>query len=209
VRVRVIAFDLMDASAPGQIIAELARDEIEVDFLVNNAGFGDTGAFTELDSDRQLGMLKVNVVALTELTRALGPQMRARGRGRVLNIGSTAGFQPGPFMAVYYASKAYVNSFTEALAYELDGSGVTATLSCPGPTLTEFAAVAGNDKTPLFAAGAMTGARVAYQAYHAMMNGERRVVHGLANAIGVAGGRLVPSGLMLAIAARLNQNKRS
>ncbi len=205
VDVKVLAVDLMGAGAAAQIVSELSRLGVELEFLVNNAGFGDTGGFTELSMQSQLGMIAVNVTTLTELCRAIIPGMKSRGHGRVLNIGSTAGFQPGPYLAVYYASKAYVNSFTEALGYELKGTGVTATLSCPGATLTEFASVAGMDKSALFKAGAMSAHTVAYQAYRAMLDGDPMVIHGLMNAFSAFGVRFAPRALIRAIAARLNQ----
>src|SRR2546423_2383051 len=123
-------------------------------FLVNNAGFVASGAFAELPLERELAMIQVNIASLVVLTRSLLPAMIARRSGRILNVGSTAGFPPGPFMAVYYASKAFVNSFTEALSYELRGTGVTATVSCPGATATEFADVAGEPQSPPFPPGA-------------------------------------------------------
>src|SRR6202022_2074551 len=121
---------------------------------------------------REQEMIQVNILSLLTLTRAFLPEMIKRKSGRILNVGSTAGFQPGPFMAVYYASKAFVNSFTEALAYELHGTGVTATVSCPGATATEFAHVAGNEKSALFKSGVMGSREVAAHAYHAMMRAE-------------------------------------
>src|SRR5919202_6051090 len=117
-------------------------------------------------------MIQVNVTALVELTRAFLPPMIARRSGRVLNVGSTAGFPPGPFMAVYYATKAFVNSFTEALVYELRGTGVTATVSCPGATATEFSKVAGTSDSRLFHLGATSPEFVAAHAYRAMMAGK-------------------------------------
>ena len=205
VRAQVIAADLMQAGAVDQIVAELARLGIEIEFLINNAGFGASGRFGAAPYATELGMLQVNVLALTALTHALLPGMVQRGRGRVLNIGSTAGFQPGPFMAVYYASKAYVNSFTEAIGYELKGTGVTATLSCPGATMTEFAQVAGNDKSRLFAMGAMPAAVVARQAYRAMHAGRPMIVHGALNVFAALSVRFTPRALIRRIAATLNK----
>src|SRR5215469_11301779 len=124
-------------------------------------------------------MLRVNVTAVVLLTRLLLPGMIARKSGRILNIGSTAGFQPGPYMAVYYATKAFVNSFTEALSVELRGTGVTATLCCPGATETEFAKVAGNDRSRLFRMGAMKAPVVALHAYRAMMRGKALAIPGI------------------------------
>ena len=174
---------------------------------MNNAGFGTNGNFWELDAVRERGMIEVNVTALVVLTRALLPAMVTRGHGRVLNVGSTTGFQPGPFMAAYYASKAFVNSFSEALAYELRGTGVTVTVSCPGATATEFAMVAGNDKSALFKSGAMAPPEVAAGAYRAMQQGKTVVVHGARNLFGVWSAGVTPRSVLTAIAASLNPQR--
>jgi short-subunit dehydrogenase len=149
-------------------------------------------------------MVQVNIVALMTLTRLLLPGMIARGSGRVLNMGSTAGFLPGPFMAVYYASKAFVNSFTEALAVELRDTGVTATVSCPGATDTEFAQVAGSDDSPLFKSGVMDTREVAREAYRAMMRGDVVAIPGFRNKFRTATLRLAPRSVARNIAAQLN-----
>jgi uncharacterized protein len=202
----VIACDLGDRGAPERIAAAVRERGLRVDYLVNNAGFGTTGAFAELDLARELSEIQVNVTALVELTRIFLPEMIARKSGRILNLGSTAGFQPGPFMAVYYATKAFVNSFTEALGYELRGTGVTATVSCPGATETEFAKVAGNDSSLLFKASApMTAAAVAEHAYRAMLRGEPRAVPGLKNKAGIQSLRLAPRSVVIGLAAKLNR----
>ncbi len=174
VKARVVTADLAARDGASRVVDEVGRLGLEIEFLVNNAGFGTSGAFVELDVGRELEMIQVNVTALVTLTRAFLPGMVARRRGRILNVGSTAGFPPGPFMAVYYASKAFVNSFTEALWYELRGTGVTATVSCPG-------------------AG-----------YRAMMNGKAMVVHGLKNKLTVQSLRISPRALARAVAASLN-----
>jgi hypothetical protein len=206
VAAHVIAEDLTSPGAPARIAAEVRERGLDVDFLVNNAGFGTTGAFAELDVVRELEEIQVNVTALVHLTRIFLPAMITRKSGRVLNLGSTAGFQPGPFMAVYYATKAFVNSFTEALGFELRGTGVTATVSCPGATETEFAAVAGNEKTLLFKATApMTAAEVAEHAYRAMMRGEAMAVPGFKNKAGIQSLRVAPRSVVLALAAKLNR----
>ena len=209
VRAHVLAEDLADPAAPARIVEELGRRGLEIEVLVNNAGFGANGPFAELDAARQVGMVQVNVTALVELTRRLLPPMIARGAGRILNLGSTAGFQPGPFMAVYYASKAFVNSFSEALSFELRGTGVTVTVSCPGPTDTEFGAIAGNDKSRLFAIGSMSAAEVARHAYAAMMRGRPLAVPGLLNKAGVQSVRLAPRSALRRIAAALNRAGRA
>lgn len=208
IKAHVLPADLGDPDAPQHIADHLQANGIEVEFLVNNAGFGSSGAFAELDPRRELEMITVNVAALTHLTRLLLPAMIARGHGRILNIGSTAGFQAGPFMATYYATKAYVNHFSEALAHELAGTGVTVTVSCPGATATEFGAIAGNDKSELFAGGAATSEEVAREAYHAMMKGKRMIVHGARNRVLVQALRVAPRRVVHGIAAKLNQKAR-
>lgn len=202
----VIAIDLAERDAASRIADELRARGIAIDYLVNNAGFGTNGPFAEADAAKQLEMIQVNVTALVELTRLLVPDMLARGSGRILNVGSTAGFQAGPYMAVYYASKAFVNSFTEALAWELAGSGVTATVSCPGATATEFAGHAGNAESLLFRIGAADSMAVAREGYAGMMAGKAMVVHGLTNKLGVQALRLSPRAIVTGIAARLNRS---
>jgi len=204
VKAHVLAVDLASPDGPRRVLEELRRLDVTIEFLVNNAGFGTSGAFAEIDLKRELEMIQVNIVALLELTRALLPGMVARKSGRILNIGSTAGFQPGPFMAGYYASKAFVNSFTEALGYELRGTGVTATVSCPGATATEFATVAGSDRSRLFRMGAASAASVAKEGYRAMMAGRPIVVHGMKNKLGVQLLRVSPRGAIRAVVAALN-----
>ncbi|HVV52472.1 MAG TPA: SDR family oxidoreductase [Polyangia bacterium] len=204
----VISADLADPGAPQRIVDELKRRGVEIEFLVNNAGFGTTGPFVERDLLRELAMVQVNVTALVHLTGLLLPGMVARRSGRILNLGSTAGFQPGPYMSVYYATKAFVNSFTEALAHELRGSGVTATVSCPGATATEFGKVSGNELTALFKMGAMDAPAVAAHAYRAMLAGKPTAIPGARNKLLIQGQRLIPRALTRRIAARLNQPDR-
>lgn len=203
-RVHVLLEDLADVGAPESIVGELDKRQLDVAFLVNNAGFGTTGAFGELDLQREVEMVRVNVAAVVALTRLLLPPMLAQKSGRILNIGSTAGFQPGPYMAVYYATKAFVNSFTEALGVELRGTGVTVTLCCPGATETEFAKVAGNDKSRLFQMGAMKAPVVASHAYRAMMRGKALAIPGLRNKVGVQSLRLAPRAAVRRMVAALN-----
>jgi hypothetical protein len=208
VAVSVIAADLAAPGAAVRIADELAKRGIAIEFLVNNAGFGSAGAFAEQELARSVELIQVNVVALVELTRLLLPKMIERKSGRVLNIGSTAGFLPGPFMAMYYASKAFVNSFTEALSFELAGTGVTATVSCPGATATEFAQVAGTDKSALFKAQVMSAREVAEDAYRAMMRGRPLAVAGFMNKVKIASLRLAPRGVARSMAATLNQDSK-
>ena len=205
VGVTVLAEDLTEHGAPARIVEILNAERTPVDFLVNNAGFGSNGPFAELDTMRELNMIQVNVAALVHLTRLLLPAMVAAGFGRILNIGSTAAFQPGPFMATYYATKAFVVHFTEALSFELQGTGVTATASCPGPTQTEFAANAGNIKSRLFERGVAASEPVARHGYQAMMRGRPVAVPGLLNKTGVQAVRMSPRSLVRRITARLNR----
>jgi short-subunit dehydrogenase len=206
VETRIVAADLFDPGSPKRIFDEVSAAGVEVDFLVNNAGFGTSGRFVEIDLERELGMIQVNVAALVHLTRLFLPKMVERKSGRVLNIGSTAAFVPGPFMATYYASKAFVVSFTEALAHELHGTGVTATVSCPGATATEFATVAGTDKTALFHGAGVAGAgAVALHAYRAMHAGKVVAIPGARNKLMVQSIRFSPRAMARGIAARLNQ----
>jgi short-subunit dehydrogenase len=205
IKVEVIAADLMDAGAPQQVLDAVKRSGLEVGFLVNNAGFGNNGPFAQAELAKELGQVAVNIAALVALTRGLLPAMLERKSGRILNIGSTAGFQPGPFMAVYYASKAFVNSFTEALSFELKGTGVSATVSCPGPTATEFFDVAGNAQSKLRQKAVMSAEEVARQAYQAMHLGKPMVVHGLVNRFTAWSVGLAPRGMVRAVAASLNR----
>lgn len=202
----VVSADLGKDDAPAQVFEQTKRLGVAIDFLVNNAGFGTNGAFVELDLAREKEMVTVNCTALLALTHHYAAPMRERKFGRILNIASTAGFQPGPFMATYYASKAFVVSFSEALAHELQGTGVTVTCHCPGATKTEFAATAGNDKSKLFQRSGVADAKaVALHAYRAMMDGEILSVHGFMNKVGVHGLRITPRSVARGIAATLNK----
>jgi short-subunit dehydrogenase len=204
VAVEVVPADLATPGGAARLVEEVGRIGVQIDFLVNNAGFGASGAFADLELARELEMIQLNITSLMILTRSFLPAMIARRSGRILNIGSTAGFPPGPFMAVYYASKAFVNSFTEALWYELKGTGVTATVSCPGATATEFAEVAGSSRSLLFRLGAANPRTVAAQGYRAMKKGKPMVIHGFKNKLTVQSLRISPRAVARAIAASLN-----
>ena len=205
VSVQVIAADLAVPGDVERVIREVLALGTEVEFLVNNAGLGNVGPFAASTLSTQLTMLDVNIRALVRLTHAFRPGMLERRRGRVLNIGSTAGLQPGPFGAVYYASKAFVNSFTEALAHELKGTGVTATVSLPGATATEFASVAGSGESRLFRSGVMTSAEVAREGYRAMLQGKPFVIHGWKNKVLGFSVRLGPRSVVRSISAAMNK----
>jgi len=181
VRALVLAKDLALPSACREIEDELTSAGIQVDVLVNNAGFGDLGTFSSLGLERQMQMAQVNMIAVTELTRRILPAMVGRRRGGVLNVASAAAFQPGPMMSVYYASKAYVLHFSEGLAEELAGTGVSATCLCPGPTSTEFGANSHMGGTLAFRLGTMSAVQVAQAGYDGFRAGKAIVVPGWRN----------------------------
>jgi short-subunit dehydrogenase len=204
----VIVADLARPHAAVTIAGELQRRRIDIEILVNNAGFGLTAPFVETDLQKELDMIQVNVVALTELTKLLLIPMVARRRGRILNLASTAAFQPGPLMAVYYATKAYVLSFSEAIADELRDSGVTVTALCPGPTDTGFADVAQMTESRLFTMmRPMSSRQVALAGYRGMMAGRRIVIPGATNKMLVQSLRVSPR-RMITTVVRKFQEKR-
>ena len=183
----------------------IKSENLTISRLINNAGLGTCGPFVETEYSRIRTQMLVNMNALTALIHGLLPQMLPQGRGKILNIASTAAFQPGPFMSVYFATKAYVLSLSEGLRYELSGTGVTVTTHCPGPTESAFAAQAGNDKTMLFSRGAVaTSHEVALDAYNAMEKGKSIAVHGFTNWIGTIFVPYVPRWFTLKVAAMLN-----
>jgi hypothetical protein len=205
----VLASDLAEADAPRAIAEELSAGGAVVDVLVNDAGLGVSGFFAETPWERELAMIRVNLVAVTELTKRLLPGMIARRRGRILNVASTAAFQPGPLMAVYYATKAYVLSFSEAIANEVAGSGVTVTALCPGPTITEFHTAAGVAGTRLYRSPLVSDAKtVARAGYRGMRKGRRVVIPGLGNRILVASERFSPRRLVTAVSRRIQETRR-
>lgn len=205
VTVHVLPADLADPAAPRRVFDELAAKGVTVDVLVNNAGFGTTGAFLDLPLAKEAEMVEVNCAALLKLSHLFAGPMKARGFGRILNIASTAGFQAGPFMATYYATKAFVVSFSEALAVELEGTGVTVTASCPGATATEFSTRSGNDKSRLFTMQKPARAEdVAREAWAAMNAGAVLKVHGFVNWLGVVGAQLGPRSVSRALARGMN-----
>lgn len=200
--IKVIPCDLSEPAAAQRIFDELRNETI--DYLVNNAGFGSHGPFAETDVQIQLGMLQVNIVALTHLTRLFLPGMLSRRQGRIMNMASVAAFLPGPLMAVYYASKAYVLSFSEALDSEVSGSGVTVTAVCPGPTKTEFQDRAGISNSKLFQRKVMDSKTAARIGYDAMMAGRRIQVTGISNKLSVLAMRFLPRRITTAMAKILN-----
>jgi short-subunit dehydrogenase len=200
----VLPADLSEPGAPARILGHLEAHGVRVDVLVNNAGFGARGGFAQLPLQRQIEMVQVNVTALTHLTGLFLPGMIARRRGGVLNVASTAAFQPGPGMAIYYATKAFVLSFSEAVAEELAGSGVTVSALCPGPTDTNFTAVAGERASELFRRAAMSAEAVARAGHEGFRQGRFVVMPGLRNRLLAFGTRLAPRWVVRKIAKRFN-----
>jgi len=192
--VRCVEFctDLSDIDAANSVFAFCRSENVDVDVLVNNAGFGANDAFLRLSVDLQVQMLHVNIMALTTLTRLFLPAMVAKKSGGILNVSSTGAFQPGPFMAVYYASKSYVYSFTFALADELKQTGVTVSCLAPGPVNTEFRAVAKMRPPGLLRRlGEKSPEHVARAGYRGFRKGKRLIVPGVMNKVGVFAMRFV------------------
>ncbi|HEX9998732.1 MAG TPA: SDR family oxidoreductase [Abditibacterium sp.] len=181
VKITVLPFDLAQDDAPQQLFDALQGHPIDI--LVNNAGFADFGAFAESDWKKMSALLHVNILALTQLTRLFLPQMIERKKGRILNVASTAAFLPGPWMSVYYASKAYVLSFSDALANETARTGVSVTCLCPGPTHSEFQERAGMQSSKIMEGALMHAKPVARLGVAAMMRGQKTVVPGLFNRV--------------------------
>ena len=192
-----IANDLSAFDASEKLVKELETRGLNVDVLVNNAGFGEYGDFATGDPIKQQQMILLNVMTLTMLTRALLPKMLERKSGRIMNVASTAAFMPGPLMSVYYATKAYVLSFSEALAEELVGSGVTVTALCPGPTESDFQARADMQDSKLVKGKAlMTSKEVSEEGIAALERGQRVVIPGLMNQLQAQVSRFLPRALV-------------
>jgi len=197
---RALIADLADVGAPRAIFESAGA----VDILINNAGFGLRGAYAETDWEAEARMIQVNITALANLTKLYLPGMIARRSGRILNVASTAAFVPGPFMAMYYASKAFVVSFSLAIADELQGTRVTMTVLCPGVTRTNFFETAGTSNTNVLKGPTMSAAEVARQGYDAMKAGKAEIIAGARNRWTILGTRLVPRRMLAKIARRLN-----
>src|SRR3954451_24248814 len=204
VRVEVIAADVADAGARGQMVDKINRAGLDVEVLINNAGYGSGGAFAELDAESETAMVRVNCEAIVALTHEYLPRMIERGRGAILNVGSTAGEQPLPRQATYSATKAFVNTFSDALHAELHGTGVTVTSLRPGPVKTEFGDVAGISDE-LFSAPDFTiksSEDVAKAAVDGLEHGRRTVAPGVAAKVATVSGRMTPRTFLLPILRR-------
>jgi uncharacterized protein len=202
---RVLPADLSDPATP-QRIFEQTSGEGPVEILINNAGFGLRGAFAETDWNAEARMMQVNITAVAHLTKLFLPDMLRRRAGRILNVASTAGFVPGPFMAIYYATKAFVISFSHAIANEVRGSGVTVTVLCPGPTRTEFERAAGMESAGLFKGPVMAADEVAREGFDAMMAGRVEAIAGVRNRWLMLGTRFLPRTMLANSIRRMNSD---
>ncbi len=202
-RAEVLTLDLSQPGAAERVVAELQARGRTVDVLVNNAGFSQHGLVAELPLDRLQAIVQVNVLALMDLTRLILPGMLTRKQGRVMNVASVVSFTPAPYAAVYAATKAFVLSFSEALAEELRDTGITVTALCPGTTATEFATTSGMTDTLAFRSGSMPAKTVAEIGYQGMMRGKTIVIPGWMNRLTVFSLRLSPRSLVAKIAKKL------
>ena len=200
---RAVTIDLSKSGSAAKLLADIAAAGEQVEILVNNAGFGLIGRFATLDAKRQRQMIDLNVGTLTDLCRAVAPAMIKRKSGAILNVASTAAFQPGPNMAVYFATKAFVLSFTEALHEELKPHGVHVSALCPGPTRTEFGDVAGFGGNGLFDRVAMESPEVVEAGLKGLDRNRAVVVTGLANKIGAISTRFAPRSVVRKIAGAI------
>ena len=210
IQVQILPKDLSEPAASQELFDQLQSEGVVVEVLVNNAGFGDYGPFAEARWDKTDEMIRLNILSLTHLTHLLVTGMVQRGHGRILNLASTAAFQPGPLMAVYYASKAYVLHFSEALANELQGTGVTVTALCPGPTATGFQQAADLQDSKLVKGKRLPSAEeVARFGYRAMLQGKPVAIPGLMNWLLALSIRFTPRAWVTKIVRGMQETTRS
>jgi short-subunit dehydrogenase len=207
IKVCTIEKDLSLSGAAFEVYDEIQAQNITVDYLINNAGFGDIGLFAESDWDKQERMIILNITTLTHLTRLLLPGMIERGSGKVLNVASTASFQPGPTMSVYFATKAYVLSFSEAINHEVRKKGITVTALCPGSTESGFHATALGESMHERERKLPSAREVAEFGYKAMMRGKAVAIPGFKNSVMATSVRFIPRSLVVK-AARIIQEKK-
>jgi short-subunit dehydrogenase len=208
-KVRTIIKDLSGVNAAEEIYHDVKAKEGKLDVLVNNAGFGNYGLFTDIANKDDFDVIEVNMGALTKLCKFFAKDMKAEGEGKILNVGSSAGFQPGPTVAVYYASKAYVNSFTRALHHELKPYGITVTVLCPGATETNFAKQAHMEKSYLFNnPRVMSAAEVAQAGFDGLMAGREIVIPGFLNKVNALIAKIIPASWAARLARLAQQDAR-
>lgn len=206
--VTLITQDLAQMGAAQQVFQAVQAKGLQVDILVNDAGFGEYGMFLESSLERNSAVIHTNILALVELTYLFGREMKSRGRGRILQLGSTAAYTPSPRMAVYSATKSFVLSFSEALANELKDSGVTVTTLCPGATDTDFFERAGAENTNAAQGSLADPKDVAKDGYEAMMKGEMRVISGLTNKVQAMLSNVTPDGLVAVQMRKMFEEKK-
>lgn len=208
IEVQVIVKDLASPDAAREIHSGLTSEGVKIDYLINNAGIGDYGLFHESSWEKQAAMIDLNVKSLTRLAHLFSADMVRQGSGRIMNVASTASFQPGPLMSVYYATKHYVLAFSEAIAQELDEYGITVTALCPGPTESGFQKQAKMEESRLVTTFPLPSAReVAEYGYRAMMNGKRVAVHGMMNKFLAQSVRFAPRKLSTAVVRKLQETR--
>ena len=208
VKVSVMPKDLTEKDSTLEIFKKLEKEGKEINVVVNNAGFGAVGEFTELDYERQINMIDLNINSLVSLTRLFLPGMIKKNYGGILNVGSLAGFQPGPYASVYYATKAFVLSFTEGLKEELKGTNIKVSCLSPGPTDTEFLEISSIDESSLFKFGTMRAREVAKEGYDGFKNGKTIVIPGLLNNLLPCLVRITPRILARKITGVLNRGSK-
>lgn len=208
VKAVTMVFDLSDAESPQKLFDTINGEGIHIDYLVNNAGFGLGGEFVDTDLQTELDMIQVNATTIVHLTKLFLPAMVKRKEGRIMNVASTAAFYPGPHASIYYATKAFVLSFSEAIAEELRKTRVTVTALCPGPTHTNFAERSGTDETRLFKQSVVaTAEEVARYGYSAMMSGKRVAVPGMGNKFLMQAERLAPRRLVTFMTRKIQESR--
>ena len=205
VHVATIAADLVEPHAARTVFNQVQHQGLDIDILINNAGYGLYGAFLETDAEAEAGMIQLNMVALTQLSKLFLPAMVQRSWGRILNVASTAAFMPGPLMAVYYATKAYVLSLSEALNEELKHTGVHVTALCPGPTRTGFQSSANMEASKLVQGKIMDATKVAEAGYAAMLAGDPLIIPGAVNKIQAFAPRILPRRMVPATVRRAQE----
>jgi uncharacterized protein len=208
VPVKIMVRDLSEPSVPLKIYNELRSEKIHIDYLVNNAGFGNYGLFHKTDWEKEAGLINVNIMALTYMSKLFLKDMIHEGYGKIMNVSSTAAFQPGPMMSVYYASKAFVQSFSEALANETAGTGVSITALCPGPTNTGFEKTASLEESKLFKRFKLSSAKeVAEYGYKKMMAGQTVALHGTMNKLMIAASKMLPNKIIVPVIRKFSQKQ--
>ena len=209
VEIRVLVSDLSEPMAGQVVFDQIAQWDIRVDYLINNAGVGEFGFFVDSDWQKDQMIIDLNIKVLTQLTKLFIPGMKENGYGRIMNVASTAAFQPGPLMAVYYASKAYVLSFSQALANELEDSGITVTALCPGPTESGFHQAVSMEASGLVKNRSLPTSRdVAVYGYQAMMRGKAVAIHGRVNWLLANASRLFPRKLVTRVVRMISEQKQ-